>query len=108
MAKKGKKRAPASGDVVTNRRARHKFEFVEKMEAGIVLTGSEVKALRGGQAQMTDSYAVVDDGEVWLRNSTSRPTSTRRSTPTRRIGPASCCSTVTRSSAWSAKPRRKG
>ena len=67
MAKKGKKRAPASGDVVTNRRARHKFEFVETMEAGIVLTGSEVKALRGGQAQMTDSYAVVDDGEVWLR-----------------------------------------
>ena len=69
MAKKAKKkRAPASGDVVTNRRARHKFELVEKMEAGIVLTGSEVKALRGGQAQMTDAYAVVDDGEVWLRN----------------------------------------
>ena len=67
MAKKGKKRGAASGDVVTNRRARHKFEFVETMEAGIVLTGSEVKALRGGQAQMTDSYAVVDDGEVWLR-----------------------------------------
>ncbi|HEY2480032.1 MAG TPA: SsrA-binding protein SmpB [Solirubrobacterales bacterium] len=67
MAKKGKKRGPASGDVVTNRRARHKFEFVETMEAGIVLTGSEVKALRGGQAQMTDSYAVVEEGEVWLR-----------------------------------------
>jgi SsrA-binding protein len=67
MARKGKKRAAASGDVVTNRRARHKFQFVETMEAGIVLTGSEVKALRGGQAQMTDSYAVVDDGEVWLR-----------------------------------------
>ena len=69
MAKKQKKRRqPASGDVVTNRRARHKFELVEKMEAGIVLTGSEVKALRGGKAQMTDSYAVVDRGEVWLRN----------------------------------------
>src|SRR6201991_351708 len=68
MAKKAKaKRAPASGDVVTNRRARHKFELVEKMEAGIVLRGSEVKALRGGKAQMSDSYAVVDDGEVWLR-----------------------------------------
>lgn len=67
MAKKQKKRAPASGDVVTNRRARHKFELVEKMEAGIVLTGSEVKALRGGKAQMTDAYAVVDKGEVWLR-----------------------------------------
>jgi len=68
MAKKQKKqRLPASGDVVTNRRARHKFEWVEKMEAGIVLTGSEVKALRGGKAQMTDAYAVVDEGEVWLR-----------------------------------------
>jgi SsrA-binding protein len=68
VAKKAKKkREPASGDVVTNRRARHKFEWVEKMEAGIVLRGSEVKALRGGKAQMTDAYAVVDDGEVWLR-----------------------------------------
>ena len=37
------------------------------MEAGIVLRGSEVKSLRGGKAQMTDAYAVVDDGEVWLR-----------------------------------------
>ena len=68
MAKKQKKkRLPASGDVVTNRRARHKFEWVEKMEAGIVLKGSEVKALRSGKAQMTDAYAVVDNGEVWLR-----------------------------------------
>jgi len=65
--KNKKKREPASGDVVTNRRARHKFELVEKMEAGIVLQGSEVKALRSGKAQMTDAYAVVDGGEVWLR-----------------------------------------
>lgn len=69
MAKKQKKqRLPESGDVATNRRARHKFELVETMEAGIVLRGSEVKALRGGKAQMTDAYAVVDKGEVWLRN----------------------------------------
>src|SRR4051794_41436494 len=68
MAKKEKKqRLPASGDVVTNRRARHKFEWVEKLEAGIALRGSEVKALRSGKAQMTDAYAVVDGGEVWLR-----------------------------------------
>ena len=69
MAKKAKKkREPASGDVATNRRARHKFELVEKLEAGIVLTGTEVKSLRNGKAQMSDAYAVVDDGEVWLRN----------------------------------------
>jgi SsrA-binding protein len=68
MAKKAKKqRKPASGDVATNRRARHKFELVERMEAGIALTGSEVKSLRNGKAQMVDAYAVVDDGEVWLR-----------------------------------------
>ena len=58
----------ASGDVATNRRARHRFELVEKMEAGIELQGSEVKALREGKAQMADAYAVVDKGEVWLRN----------------------------------------
>jgi SsrA-binding protein len=69
MAKKAKKqREPASGDVATNRRARHKFELVEKFETGMVLRGSEVKSLRTGKAQMTDAYAVVDDGEVWLRN----------------------------------------
>jgi SsrA-binding protein len=69
VAKQGKKkREPASGDVATNRRARHKFELVEKLEAGIVLRGSEVKSLRNGKAQMADAYAVVDAGEVWLRN----------------------------------------
>lgn len=68
MAKKGKKRTPASGDVATNRRARQRFELVERMEAGISLLGSEVKSLRGGEAQMNDCYAVVEDGEVWLRH----------------------------------------
>ncbi len=68
MAKPKKKRSPASGDVATNRRARFRFEFVETMEAGIELLGSEVKALREGKAQMSDAYAVVEKGEVWLRN----------------------------------------
>jgi SsrA-binding protein len=63
-----KQRKPESGDVATNRRARHRFEFVEQMEAGIELRGSEVKALREGKAQLSDAYAVVDRGEVWLRN----------------------------------------
>ena len=69
MAKKSKKkRQPASGDVATNRRARQRFELVEKLEAGIELRGSEVKSLRNGKAQITDAYAVIDDGEVWLRS----------------------------------------
>jgi SsrA-binding protein len=67
MAKR-KRRAPEAGDVATNRRARHRFELVETMEAGIELLGSEVKSLREGKAQLADAYAVVAEGEVWLRN----------------------------------------
>ena len=68
MAKKSKgARAPVSGDVATNRRARHKFQLLEKMEAGIELRGSEVKSLRDGKAQINEAYAVIDKGEVWLR-----------------------------------------
>jgi SsrA-binding protein len=67
MAKQGKKRKPEGGDVATNRRARHKFQVLERMEAGIELRGSEVKSLRDGKAQINEAYAVVNDGEVWLR-----------------------------------------
>jgi SsrA-binding protein len=67
MAKKGKRKL-ASGDVASNRRAAHRYEFVEKFEAGMELLGTEVKSLRGGKAMLADAYAVVDDGEVWLRN----------------------------------------
>ncbi len=67
MAKKGKRKL-ASGDVASNRRAAHRYEFVEKFEAGMQLHGTEVKSLRGGKAMLADAYAVVDDGEVWLRN----------------------------------------
>ena len=68
MARKSKApRTPASGDVATNRRARHKFQVLETMEAGIELQGSEVKSLRDGKAQINEAYAVVDGGEVWLR-----------------------------------------
>jgi SsrA-binding protein len=68
VAKPKGKRVLESGDVATNRRARHKFELIERFEAGIQLQGSEVKSLRQGKAQLGDSYAVVDKGEVWLRN----------------------------------------
>ena len=67
MAKKAKRKL-ASGDVASNRRASHKYEFVEKFEAGIELLGTEVKSLRSGKAMLADAYAVVNDGEVWLRN----------------------------------------
>jgi SsrA-binding protein len=66
MARKKRKAAP--GDVATNRRASHRYEFLEKFEAGIELLGTEVKSLRAGKVQLSDAYAVVEDGEVWLRN----------------------------------------
>ena len=63
---KGRKRKAAPGDVATNRQAAYRFNLMERFECGIVLTGTEVKSLRDGQAQLKDSYAVVRDGEVWL------------------------------------------
>jgi SsrA-binding protein len=54
--------------VATNRKARHNYSIVEVYEAGISLMGTEVKSLREGHASLTDAFATVDDGEVWLRN----------------------------------------
>jgi len=63
---KGKKRKAAPGDVASNRQASFRYNLLEKFEAGIVLTGTEVKSLREGKAQLKDAYATVRDGEVWL------------------------------------------
>jgi SsrA-binding protein len=54
--------------VATNRRARHDYTIEETYEAGLVLTGAEVKSLRGGRASLTEAYARVTDGEVWVEN----------------------------------------
>ena len=69
MAKrKGGKRKASPGDVATNRQASYRYELLDKFEAGMVLRGTEVKALRESGAQMKDSYALVRDGEVFLEN----------------------------------------
>ena len=68
MAKAGKKRKAAAGDVATNRYASYRYEFLDKLETGIVLQGTEVKSLRAGQAQLKDGYASIRDGELWLHN----------------------------------------
>ena len=72
MAKKkskgGIKDPITSGVVASNRRAAHKYEFLEKIECGMQLQGSEVKSLRQGAAQLADAYALVEKGEVWLLN----------------------------------------
>ncbi len=52
--------------LVSNRRARHEYHIVETMEAGIALTGTEVKSVRAGKANLQDSYAIVRGTEVWL------------------------------------------
>lgn len=52
--------------VAQNRRARHDYDILDTYEAGLVLVGSEVKSLREGKAQLRDSFARVQDGEVWL------------------------------------------
>jgi len=54
--------------IAQNKKARHEYHLHDTFEAGIVLTGTEVKSLRAGHASLTDAYVTVDAGEVWLRN----------------------------------------
>jgi SsrA-binding protein len=68
MAKKGSKRKTAAGDVATNRSASYRYHLSDKLETGIVLTGTEVKSLRGGKAQLKDGYVSLTDGELWMHN----------------------------------------
>ncbi len=63
---KSRKRKAASGDVASNRQAGYRYHLIERFEAGIALTGTEVKSLREGSAQLKDAYAVIREGEVWL------------------------------------------
>lgn len=54
--------------VAQNRKARHDYHIDDRYEAGLVLTGTEVKSLREGRASLVDGYAAVKEGEVWLHN----------------------------------------
>jgi SsrA-binding protein len=63
---KGRKRKASAGDVATNRQASFRYNLLDRFEAGIVLTGTEVKSMREGNVQLKDAYAIVRDGEVWL------------------------------------------
>lgn len=64
--------------VATNRRARFDYEIVSDFEAGLVLTGSEVKSLRAGKARLKDSFGHIRDGELWLVNAYIAPYSYAR------------------------------
>ena len=68
MARQSSNVAPAGRKVIaSNRKARHDYSVVDTYEAGVVLMGTEVKALREGRASLVDGYATIDDGEVWLQ-----------------------------------------
>lgn len=65
MAKKG---SGEQATIATNRRARYEYEVLDRLEAGIALLGPEVKSLREGKANLTDAYATIRRGELWLLN----------------------------------------
>jgi SsrA-binding protein len=54
--------------IAENRRARHEYMILDEIETGIALAGTEVKSLRGGKVQLSDGYAHIVDGELWLEN----------------------------------------
>ena len=57
-----------SHNISINRKARYNYEILETYEAGLVLTGTEIKSIRSGNANLADAYAHADGGELWLRN----------------------------------------
>lgn len=68
MAKSKGKRKIGAGDVASNRYASHRYELIERLECGIVLEGTEVKALRASGAQLKDGYASFTGDELWLHS----------------------------------------
>lgn len=60
------KKAEGSATIATNKKSWHLYEFLEKFEAGIALTGSEIKSLRAGKVSFADSYVQFRQGEAWL------------------------------------------
>ena len=68
MARAEQPKKEETQSIARNKRARHDYEILETWEAGIVLTGTEVKALREGKANLADAYAVVNGAEVYLLN----------------------------------------
>ncbi len=73
MAAKKKKADDNNKLVAENRKARYNYSIEDTVEAGLALTGSEVKSLRDGQANIAESYASPEDGEMWLINSAIQP-----------------------------------
>ena len=77
-----KKPVKPSNNIAQNKRARHDYFLSDKVEAGIALLGWEVKSIRAGKAQLTDTHVFFKNGEAWLLNAEISPVSTV-STPSR-------------------------
>ena len=68
-----KKKADGSNTIAANKKARHDYFIEDRFEAGLVLEGWEVKSLRAGRANLTESYVIVKDGEAWLLGANITP-----------------------------------
>ena len=77
MALERSEREKAQENIAENRKAFHDYHILESYEAGVVLLGTEVKAIREGRVNLRDSYASVDGGEIWLHNVNISPYSHR-------------------------------
>ncbi|MFO0000261.1 MAG: SsrA-binding protein, partial [bacterium] len=64
---------PGSATIAQNKRATHDYLIEERLEAGVVLEGWEVKSLRAGKAQLVDSYVIIKNGEAWLLGANVSP-----------------------------------
>jgi SsrA-binding protein len=71
--KRASSSSPAPAAVLTNRKARRDYEFIETLEAGIVLAGTEVKSLRAGRGNLSDAFARIEKEQVWLYNCDIQP-----------------------------------
>ncbi|WP_148252519.1 SsrA-binding protein SmpB [Aidingimonas lacisalsi] len=74
--KKGKSKGPGGNAIALNKKARFEYHIDETFEAGLSLSGWEVKSLRAGKAQLTDTYILVRNGEAWLLGSHITPLNT--------------------------------
>ncbi len=68
MARSRKRQPAEGGTVASNRRARYDYDILQRHEAGLVLTGSEIKSIRAGRANIAEGYARFQNGELWLYN----------------------------------------
>ncbi len=71
-----KKKAPSNNTIAQNKKARHDYFIEDRIEAGVALAGWEVKSLRAGKGQLTDSYVLFKNGEAWLFGAQIQPLAT--------------------------------